>query len=629
MYGFNGKIARVNLTTKEIGIKEPGEQFFRTYMGGSNLGVYYLLKELPPNIDPLSPQNKIVFSASVVTGAPVPGCCRTSIVAKSPLTEGIGDCQGGGFWGPELKFAGFDAVIVEGKAETPVYIWINNGKIQIRNATHIWGKETGLAQEIIRDELQDDRVRVMTIGPAGENLVRFACVVNDLTHVNGRTGMGAVMGSKNLKAIAVRGQKENLKLYDQEKTLSFAREFAQHFLESPDCAGLNAQGTSQYVLGQNAGGALPTKNFQTGVFAGAENISGATMHDTVWQKQEGCYACPVRCKMVVKAEKPWKVNPTYGGPEYETIASLGSNLGVDDLMAVIKANEIVNKNGLDSISTGMAIAFAMECFENGLITKKDTGGLDLTWGNGEVVVKLCEMIAARKGLGNLLAEGTRKAAQKIGPGAEKFALHVKGLEFPMHDPRAKGMLGFSYAFGPLGADHITCEHDVCFTPESPEYFLNHIRPLGLLEPLEIKSISHKKVRMFYYLQLVYSAFDCLDLCIFTMPPARYFTFNQVVELVNSITGWNTSLWEILKVGERRVNLMRLFNLREGIGKEQDVLPERMFETIPEGPLAGVKVNKEEFYQARDLYYEMLNWDNDGVPRKGKLVELNLADFINQ
>lgn len=626
MLGYNGKIARVNLTTKQIKVEEPGEHFFRTYMGGSNIGAYYLLKELPPKVEPFSPENKIVFSTSVVTGAPVPGFSRTSIMSKSPLVDGIGDTQAGGFWGPELKFAGFEAIIVEGKAEEPVYLWINNGKIEIRPAKHLWGKETAVAQQMIRDELGDQKIRVLLIGPAGENLIRFACVVNDLTHVNGRTGMGAVMGSKNLKAIAVRGN-NNLEFKDKEKLLSYAKEFAQNYTKSPDCAGLNALGTSQYVMGQNLSGALPTFNFKEGVFSGAEQISGEKMHDTVWIKQEGCYACSLRCKMVVKADKPWKVDPIYGGPEYESIAALGSNCGVDDLNAVIKANEICNKMTLDTISTGMTISFAMECYENGILTKEDTGGLDLSWGNGETVVKLCEMIARREGIGNLLAEGVKRAAQKIGKGAEKYALHVKGSEFAMHDPRAKGMLGFSYAFSPVGADHITAEHDVCFTPQSPEFFLNHIRALGLLDPLEAQSIANEKVRMFYYLQLVWSLTDVLDLCNYTFGPARYFSFLQLTDMVNSITGWNTTFWELLKVAERRINLMRLFNLREGIGKEHDVLPERMFEPIPEGPLAGAKLDKEQFYKARDLYYEMLNWDENGVPRKGKLVELNLNSFI--
>lgn len=624
-YGYNGKILHVDLTNRKIEVEEPGENFFRTYGGGSCLGAYYLLKELEPGIDPLSPDNIMVFAGSVVNGVPVPGFARSCLISKSPLTGAIADTQAAGYWGPELKMAGFDAIVVRGKADKPVYLWVHDGEAEIRDAAHLWGKNTGDAQAGIREELGDDKIIVAGIGEAGENLVKYACVVNNLKHAYGRLGLGAVMGSKNLKAVACRGTKK-IEMFDKEKVLKLARHFSNNFMESPDNQGLHDYGTAQYVMAQQGDGQLPTYNWQTGVLDGAENISGQTMTETVLVKGEACYACSVKCKRVVAAEEPYKVDPAYGGPEYETISTLGSYLGVNNLVAVCKGNELCNKHGLDTISTGESIAFAMECFENGLITKEDTDGLELKFGNYDAALKMIEKIAKREGFGNILADGVKRAAEKIGKGAEKFAIHVKGEEFPAHDPRAKGHLAMSYAVSPIGADHIVAEHDTAFTPdvyEATDFFASRVRPLGILEPLPLESIDHKKVRRFTYFQYNVSMFDTLTLCIFTFAPVRYFTYKDLVELVEGITGWETSLWELMKMGERRVAMFRAFNLREGFTRDDDWLPERMFEGILSGPRKGHKIDKEQLREAIDLYYEMVGWDREGVPTKGKLAELDL------
>jgi len=622
-FGYNGKILRVDLSKGEIKVEEPDEHFYRTYGGGSSLGAYYLLKEMSPGVDPFSPDNIIVFAGSVVSGAPVPGFARSGIVFKSPLTGAIADTQAAGYFGPELKFAGFDAIIVKGKSEKPVYLWIQDGEVEIKDASHIWGKTTGEAQDTIRTELGDERIIVAGIGQAGENLVRYACVLNNLKHAWGRLGAGAVMGSKNLKAIAVRGHRK-LEMKDRETVLSIARHFSSNFMkESPDNRGLHDLGTAQYVMGQNEDGQLPTRNFQTGYFEKAENISGERMRDTVLTKREGCYACSVRCKRVVKADSSYKVDPAYGGPEYETIGMLGSDCGVDDLVAVCKANELCNKYGLDTISTGASIAFAMEAYEKGIITKEDTGGIDLRFGNADAMVKMVEVIAKREGIGDILAEGVKRAAEKLGKGAEKFALHVKGEEVPAHDPRVKGHLALMYALSPMGADHVQAEHDGAFTPGADSFFADRVEPLGILEPLELSSIDHKKVRRFFYFQNVFGMVDTLTLCLFAFAPCRYFTFKELVDLVRAITGWEMSLWELIKLGERKVAMFRAFNLREGFTKEDDWLPERMFEGILTGPRKGQKLDKDKLRQAIDLYYEMVGWNEDGVPTKGRLAELDL------
>jgi len=625
MFGYNGKILRINLTTGQIKIEEPGEKFFRTYIGGAALGAYYLLRDMKAGIDPLSPDNILVAASSVVGGAPVPGYSRVAVMAKSPMTGGIGDSQAGGFWAPELKKAGYEAVIVEGKAEKPVYIWIKDDVVRIKSAEHLWGKDTSEAQMIIRNENNAPSARNLIIGKAGENMVKFACVVNDLTHVNARTGMGAVMGSKNLKSITVVGTKR-IEFQNKDKVISMAKEFAANYKSSPDIRESSQNGTAYYVMGNQVSGMLPTNNFDTLVFEEAEKISAEAIHDTIFMGMEGCYACPVNCKNIVKSDGKWKINPDYGAPEYETIAALGSNCGIGDIEAICKGNEICNKTTMDTISTGVAISFAMKCFEQGILTKEDTGGLEIRFGDSDVMVKLCEMIANREGFGNVLAQGSLGAARIIGKESEKYAMQVKGNDFPMHDPRTKGMLGFSYAFNPTGADHITCEHDTCYT-EGADYFLNLIKPLGLLDSLEAASIEDEKVRMFYYLQKVYSLYDSLGICIFTVAPARYFTFTKVIETINAITGWETSLFELMKVGERKVNMAKLFNLREGFTKEDDRLPEKMFEPVESGPTAGNKIDKKHFYKQRDLYYEMMNWNEEGIPRRGKLVELNIQEVI--
>ena len=620
-YGYNGKILRVDLSRMIISVDQPGEKFYRLYFGGRGFISFHLLRELKAGIDPLGPDNKLIFAPGVVTGAPVGGCGRNSVGGKSPLTGAYGDAEVGGFWGTELKHAGYDAIIIEGRSEKPVYLWIKDGEAEIRDAAHLWGKPTLECQDILRNDVKEPVARTAIIGQAGENLVRYACILNDVVHAAGRTGMGAVMGSKNLKAIAVRGRNRP-QLADPDAVASLAEWLKNNFTHLS--GGDYSRGTSALLKRLSDQGGLPTCNFQQSVFGGADMISGKTMSETILIGQGSCYACPVRCKRIVSVTEPYQVDPAYGGPEYETLAALGSNCGIDNLVAIAKGNELCNAYGLDTISTGATIAFAMECFERGILTEKDTGGLKISFGNADVLLQLIEMIAKRKGIGNILAEGVARAAKEIGKGAEEFALHVKGMEIPMHEPRYKQGLGIGYAISPNGADHTYSIHDTMYSREGPA--LEDFRALGILEPLAIDDLSPDKMRMIAYFSYWHHFSDCLVLCNFVS-----FNYRQVEDLVCGVTGWNSTTWEMMKVGERCLALTRIFNIREGFGREDDVLPHRFFTRLPSGPLQDTSIDKNKFEQAREAFYSILGWDRiSGRPDLGKLQELDIAwayDYI--
>ncbi len=455
-FGYEGRILRVNLSEEKVKVEGPPELFYRKYFGGMGFVAYYLLRETKPRVDPLGPENKLIFAAGPITGAPISGAGRNSVGAKSPLTGGFGESEVGGFWGTELKRAGFDAVIVEGCAREPAYLWVHDGQAEIRDATHLWGLDTGETQDRIREELKDALIRTAEVGSGGERRVRYSCVINDLRHAAGRCGMGAVMGSKNLKAIAARGH-HNVRVHDSEAVQSLARWMADNIMElSP---GLHTYGTSYMMDAHAASGNLPVRNFRDGGFQNPEAISSQAIRDTVRVGMGTCFACAVRCKKEVRLEDPWKVSPKYGGPEYETLAALGADCGIDNLMAICRANELCQRYSLDTISTGATIAFAMECFEKGLITERDTDGIILRFGNADAMVRMVEMIGLREGIGDLLAEGSMRAAKRIGGGAERLAIHVKGQEVPMHEPRLKKALGLGYAISPTGADHNHNFHD--------------------------------------------------------------------------------------------------------------------------------------------------------------------------
>lgn len=624
MPGYCGKIARIDLSSRTVKIEFPDEKIYRKFWGGKGFCSYYLLKELPPGIDPLGEENKLVFAAGILTGVPVSGMSRLIIAAKSPLTGGYGQSEAGGYWGPELKKAGYDALIVEGKASSPVYIAIRDKEIGILPADHLWGKDTGECQDTIRRELGDEFIRVAAIGRGGENLVRYAAIVNELKHANGRTGLGAVMGSKNLKAVAVRGTAK-LSFANEDKILEIAKTTAANVMVHPMSRALNEFGTPGLVMAQNAGGILPTNNFINGEFGDAEKLGVDELDKTLLKEKGGCYACAIRCKRVVEYNgDDFSVAARYGGPEYETIGAFGSLCGIANLPMIAKAHELCNRYTLDTISAGATIALAMECFEKGILTKDDTDGLELTFGNWPAALELIEKIATRTGFGNLLAEGSARLAQKLGPEAEKMAMQVKKQELPMHDPRGKVGVALNYALSETGAEHMLAAHDPLYSQKG--IILDSLAPLGIHDPLDTRDFSFRKVRAFVYLQQWWSFLNMAGACFFGPAPRGLIPIMEVIALVKACTGWDTSLWETMKAGERADNLTRLFNLREGFTAEDDTLPERLFEPLRNGKLRGVAIDRKDFGEALALYYQMAGWSADGVPTKGKLYELGLEDY---
>jgi aldehyde:ferredoxin oxidoreductase len=639
-HGYNGKILHINLTSGQMNVEEPSEAFYRKYMGGSAMAMHYILKEMPPGVDPLEPENVLVLALSVLTGNPVSGQSRMTASAKSPLTGAIGDSQGGGFFPAELKFAGFDAIVIKGRSEKPVYLWINEGNFELRDATHLWGKITGEAEASIKKDLGDDKVEVLQIGPAGEKAVRFAGIFSMSNRANGRTGMGAVMGSKNLKAVVVRGKNRPVAA-DRASLIKLAKWGADN-LDDSDISGLAKYGTAETTGSNQASGTLPTYNYNSGVFDGWEPIDGTTMYDTVLrgaaegkQDRDGrdtCYACTVRCKRVVEiTEGKYKVDPHYGGPEYETTSTFGNYCAVDDLAAICKANELCNKYGMDSISCGATISWAFEAFNEGKLSLEDTDGLDLSWGNAESMVALVEKIAEREGFGDVLAEGSERAAKQIGRGTEAYLITCKGQEAPAHMPRVKRSLAIIYATNPFGADHQSSEHDPAIEGDF-EGYADRLAILGFSEEQEPRSLSDEKIRFAMTSQYLYSAMDSLNLCQFVYGPAwQLYGPEDMVKLVRFVTGWEiVSYEELQRVGERRLNMMRAFNAREGIDRKNDVLPEKLFKPLKGGVSDGWKLDREEVESALDKYFEFCGWNVEtGIPTRARLEQLDLGWVADQ
>ena len=616
--GITAKLLHVDLTTRQTRAEELPETTVRKYLGGGALAAWILLRDMPAGADPLGPDNVLVFTTSVINGLSMSGTNRYTAAAKSPLTGGYGESEAGGWWGPELRAAGWDGIVIRGRSKTPVYLWIKDDKIEFRDAAPYWGQLSGEVQDGIEAELGDKRVRVLQTGVSGERGVRFAAIVNQLKHFHGRGGLGAVMGAKNLKAVAVRGSKPPVAI-DKERAKGQLVWFREHYDRAKDR--FYQLGSSSGVMALEASGILPTRNFRDGSFEGARAISGQTMRDTILVNRGTCYACAVACKREVEV-KELGVTPKYGGPEYETLAASGSLCGVSDLNALALVNQLYAQYVLDSISTGAVIAFAMECYEHGIITTEMTGGVELTWGNADAVVQMVHLIGKREGIGRLLGEGVKRAAATLGKGAERFALHVKGQELPMHDPRGKKGLSLAYALSPTGADHMEAPHDPLYAGFHPSG--HPMGPLGLIEPLDPLVLDAKKVRAFFETQKLWSAYNSVGMCDFVGAPLNGLEMEPLVSYLNAVTGWNMSLYELLKVGERNNTLARLFNAREGFTPEDDVLPQRLHEGIGNGPLKGQTIDPDEFFAARRVYYEMAGWDPaTGTPTATKLAELGI------
>ena len=621
-YGTTSKFLRVDLSTRSIEVEELSEDFYKLYPGGKALAGYILLNELPPQTDPFAPENVLVIANGLLTGAPISTATRYVVSARSPLTMAYGESEAGGFWGPELKMAGFEAIVIKGRSPEPVYLWIQDGEAEIRSAGHLWGRLTAEVEEAIRTELDDDKIRVLQNGPAGENLVRFAGITNDLRHFNGRNGMGAVMGSKNLRAVAVRGRRRYQTLaHDPNTLMTLGRTLAKAVRESPLTWDLQQRGTPGIVEPLNTSGILPTRNFHQGAFENVDKIKWETYEKELLTARRSCYACAVRCKREVAVDGQTSV---YGGPEYEAIASFGPNCGVSDLNVIAKANEMCNAYMLDSISTGATIAFGMECFEHGLIGLDDTDGIELRFGNAEAMLTMIDWIAMRRGLGNLLAEGVMRAAESIGGDAHFFAMHVKGQELPMHDPRGKYNVGVGYAISEIGADHLVVAHDTMLAnPDSVP--VKNARPFGITEAQPARSLSDEKMKQFYILERITSLEKVIGYCFFGPAPRSFIQIDQLLLSINAATGWNLTLEDALLIGERATNMARVFNAREGFSRKDDVLPERLFKGLENGVLQGEAMPRGEFEGALTVLYGLKGWDTEtGNPTRERLEALSLG-----
>jgi aldehyde:ferredoxin oxidoreductase len=614
--GFWGKILRVDLTSGKIGVDEKDEIFYRTYLGGRGIVAYYLLSEVHPGTVPLGPDNVLVFAPSVLTGTGVPGSARNSVGAKSPLTGGFGEGEGGGDWGVKLRWAGYDALVVTGESPAPVYLWITNNEVEIRDASHLWGLEAYPSQVKIQEEVGDSKASTAVIGPGGERLVRFACINLGTHNFIGRSGLGAVMGAKRLKAVAVSG---NLRpsVTDRDGVHKIARWLMDNY--EPPLGTMKEMGTARGVAIVNSAGGLPTRNFQEGAFEGFETLTGRYMTDTILVDRESCYVCPVHCKRVVEFEdNGLSVGRDYGGPEYETIGGFGSACGIADIKVVAKANEICNRYSIDTISASVLIAGVMECAERGLLPLELLEGMDLSFGSAEGLLALVEKIGRREGLGDILADGLPAINEKLGEEAARCMMHVKGQPLPLHEPRWKPGMGIGYAISPSGADHMHNIHDPVYSNNEVPAF-DPARNLGILEGVSVMELSPAKARLFVYMMLNKSVMNSLNLCAF-MP----YSLDMIVDQVRSVTGWNFSNWELMKATERALCMARMFNAREGFSAEDDILPDRFFEPLEGGPLKGESLDYSKFYEMRDLIYDMLGWDSkSAAPKPWKLYELGL------
>ncbi|MBI4627842.1 MAG: aldehyde ferredoxin oxidoreductase family protein [Candidatus Rokubacteria bacterium] len=616
-------VYHVNLSRGGVETTTLPEDVYRKYPGGSALATYLLLQAIPKNADPLGPDNVLVMAVSPLTGLAISGQSRMTACARSPLTGAIGDSQCGGFFPAEMRNAGADAIVFTGQAPEPVYLWLHDGRAELRPAKHLWGRVTADVDRLLKQELGDPKVEIAQIGPAGENRVRFAAIMNMVNRANGRTGLGAVMGAKRLKAVAVRGGTPP-KPADQEKFRELIKRLKALQEANPGIGWFGEFGTAGVLAIQDKMGGLPTRNYTEGTFEQAKEIDGGTLAKTILKERDTCYACVVKCKRVVEVREPGlEVDPVYGGPEYETLTFFGSMCGVGDLKLLSKASADANMYGMDTISAGATIAWAMEAKAKGLL---DDRGLGLAFGDGRSVLRAIEAIALRRGVGDLLAEGSLRAAKTLGPAAVDLTLTVKGQELPAHMPQHKRSLGLIYAVNAFGADHQSSEHDSMLRTKPGSLHRRRLAELGEFGDLDLRDLSDAKVGFAYTTQCFYSALDSLGLCQFVWGPSwQLYGPAETVELVRAGTGWDATMQELLAVGERRIHLMRAFNAREGIGKDQDVLPKKLFQPLGgKGPTAGVALTAEEFEHARATYYRLAGCDPaTGYPTRARLAALGL------
>jgi aldehyde:ferredoxin oxidoreductase len=612
MFGYMGKILRVNLSSGKITTEDVNPQVAQNYIGGSGFATNFLYDEVPAQADPLGSKNKLIFMSGPVTGTRFPTSGRFAVAAKSPLTSIMTTSTSSGFWAVELKKTGHDGIIFEGKSKKPVYLEIIDDQVKLKDASDLWGKETYATQKILKQRAGKKRARVACIGPAGEKLTPIACVMNDEGRAAGRGGVGAVMGSKNLKAILVLGNNK-IDVAAEDFLTPMVKEVVQAIADDPFAGFFTKWGTAFSMDMGWAAGDVPAKNWQEGLWeggAGYTKIGGARMADTILKPHAGaCYNCPIRCARWVSIPKG-RFKYEGPGPEYETLGSFGSMLLIDNLEAIAWIGEMCNKYGLDTISAGCTIAWAMEAYEKGVLTKDDTGGIDLSWGNVNAVLEVVDQMGRVEGFGKLLAQGSRKAAQKVGKGSEEYAIQVKGMEVPMHDPRCYFSLAVNYATGMRGACHVQGgSYTVEMAIIVPEAGLNFKQGR---HDKKLKGLAAKVS------QDLSAVFNSTAICMFAglgLQPSH------VGLLLGIVAGQPHNAQTILQAGERIINLQRAFACREGITRKDDTLPKRLITALPAGGAAGKAADLE--YQLNE-YYQLRGWDDKGIPTRQRLEFLGLG-----
>ncbi|MBC8466520.1 MAG: aldehyde ferredoxin oxidoreductase family protein [Deltaproteobacteria bacterium] len=616
MFGFMGKILRVNLTSGEISEEPLPEQEARMFLGGSGLATKYLFDELEPGVDPLGPENKLIYMTGPLTGTISPSSGRFSAVTKSPQTGFWGSANSGGRWGLDLKKSGFDGIIIEGAATKPVLLVIDDGKAELRDAEDLWGKGVKETTGLIKERLGKS-FNVSCIGVAGENLVKYAAIMNDVHRALGRGGMGAVMGSKRLKAIAVTGTNK-ISIAEKEAFNEAAKKASDFVNESLLKMTLEVYGTDMVLDLVNVKGGLPTRNWQSGSCTYTDNINGPAINEKILTGKKACFSCPIACGRLSEV-KSGKYACKGEGPEYESVGAFGPMCDVDDLEAITYAHLLCNEYGLDTVSAGSTIAFAMECYEKGILTKAETDGLELTFGDADVMMELIHKIVRREGIGDLLAEGTKRAAEKLGQGSDRFAMQVKGLELPAYDCRATKITGLGFATANRGGDHITAY------VQGPTFLEI---PFLIVEESTIEDVMKEnpaEARVVKELEDALTVFDAVGACKFM---GMALMAEDIVPVIARATGWGFDESDFRRAGERIFNLARAFNVREGCTRADDTLPKRLLEDpLPDGPAQGQVVNLDPLL---DAYYEFRGWDKaTGRPTAAKLKELGLADLIDK
>lgn len=620
---YAGKILRVDLSRGRIVVDPLDRDLARRYIGGRGFNMKLLYDEITPGLDPLSPANPLSFGVGPLNGTLFPGAARFNVSAKSPQTGILGDSNAGGFFGPEMKFAGYDQIVIEGAAERPAYLLIRDHQVEIRPADHLWGLDVWQTHEQIRRELGDRRVQVACVGQAAENGVKFSGVFSNLVRAAARTGMGTVMAAKNLKAVAVRGTKP-VTVADPKAFLTLIEELDQEIFSHPEYVPRTKLGTTRLLWGMNEFGCLNTRNYQTGRFSAAMEVSGERLAEELKRKSKACFACTIPCSRFFAIEDGPFAGLASEGPEFEGLAGFSSRVGNADLALTLKAVDMCNRYGMDVISVSACISFAMELFQRGIITRHEADGLDLSWGNGTTILALVDKIAHREGFGDVLADGTPAAARKIGRGSERYASHVKGMEFFQADPRGIKAYALGLAVASRGGDHLRSEPSFEFCENAEE----GVRRYGAADSA-FHLAYRGKGRVVKDFEEMCALSDCLNACKNTIVNMEVLPYDFAAKLLNAAVGWDVSPGEVQQACERIVNLERAIIAREGIRRADDTLPERFLrEPLPpdSGPSAGQVVEIEAML---DEYYEARGWDlSTGLPTVEKLRSLGLSSVAD-